>query len=125
MTVLEADDGTTGLELARNEVSDVVLLDVMMLGLDGWQVAAALLEDERTNRIPIVFPTARARDPRPRRSTTSRSRSTRSSSRHACARSYRGSAWAPRRASGRKARGAALAHGVRVARHLHLAPFGA
>ena len=60
MTVLEAGDGVTGLELARNEVPDVVLLDVMMPGLDGWRVAEALLEDERTTRIPIIFLTARA-----------------------------------------------------------------
>jgi two-component system, OmpR family, alkaline phosphatase synthesis response regulator PhoP len=58
--VLEAADGTTGLELARAEQPDVVLLDVMMPGLDGWRVAEELLEDERTRRIPIIFLTARA-----------------------------------------------------------------
>ena len=60
MTVLEAADGVTGLDLARSEVPDVVLLDVMMPGLDGWRVAEQLLEDERTNEIPIIFLTARA-----------------------------------------------------------------
>ena len=35
MEVLEAGDGPTGLELARSEVPDVVLMDVMMPGLDG------------------------------------------------------------------------------------------
>ena len=58
--VLEASDGVAGLELARSEVPDVVLLDVMMPGLDGWRVAEELLEDSRTNRIPIIFLTARA-----------------------------------------------------------------
>ena len=58
--VLEAGDGPSGLELARVERPDVVLLDVMMPGLDGWRVAEQLLEDERTNRIPIIFLTARA-----------------------------------------------------------------
>jgi DNA-binding response OmpR family regulator len=58
--VLEAADGVTGLDLARGEVPDVVLLDVMMPGLDGWRVAEELLEDERTARIPIIFLTARA-----------------------------------------------------------------
>jgi DNA-binding response OmpR family regulator len=38
----------------------VILLDVMMPGLDGWQVAEALLADERTRAVPIVFLTARA-----------------------------------------------------------------
>ncbi len=60
MNVLEAADGAKGLELARVAQPDVVLLDVMMPGLDGWRVAEALLEDRRTNEIPIIFLTARA-----------------------------------------------------------------
>ena len=60
MEVLEAGDGPTGLEKARKEEPDVVLLDVMMPGLDGWQVAEELLDDERTSGIPIIFLTARA-----------------------------------------------------------------
>jgi DNA-binding response OmpR family regulator len=60
MEVLEASDGPTGLEKARNEDPDVILLDVMMPGLDGWQVAEELLDNERTRQIPIVFLTARA-----------------------------------------------------------------
>jgi DNA-binding response OmpR family regulator len=60
MTVLEAADGPSGLELAKEERPDVILLDVMMPGLDGWRVAERLLEDERTSEIPIIFLTARA-----------------------------------------------------------------
>src|ERR671939_770581 len=60
MEVLEASDGPTGLEKARNEEPEVILLDVMMPGLDGWQVAEALLDDHRTSSIPIIFLTARA-----------------------------------------------------------------
>lgn len=60
MEVLEASDGPTGLEQARAAKPDVILLDVMMPGLDGWQVAEQLLEDDRTRSIPIVFLTARA-----------------------------------------------------------------
>jgi DNA-binding response OmpR family regulator len=60
MEVLEAADGPTGLEQARSAKPDVILLDVMMPGLDGWQVAEQLLEDDRTRSIPIVFLTARA-----------------------------------------------------------------
>jgi DNA-binding response OmpR family regulator len=58
--VLEAPDGTSGLDVARKEHPDVVLLDVMMPGLDGWRVAEELLEDEETRGIPIIFLTARA-----------------------------------------------------------------
>ena len=60
MPVLEARDGPSGLEAARSETPDVILLDVMMPGLDGWGVAEALLEDDRTADIPIIFLTARA-----------------------------------------------------------------
>ena len=60
MEVLEAADGGTGLELAREEHPDVVLLDVMIPGIDGWQVAEQLLADSATSSIPIIFLTARA-----------------------------------------------------------------
>jgi DNA-binding response OmpR family regulator len=60
MVVLEAADGPAGLDKARAERPDVVLLDVMMPGLDGWRVAEELLEDPNTSSIPIVFLTARA-----------------------------------------------------------------
>jgi DNA-binding response OmpR family regulator len=60
MEVLEAADGPAGLETARAETPDVILLDVMMPGLDGWRVAEELLDDSRTENIPIVFLTARA-----------------------------------------------------------------
>jgi DNA-binding response OmpR family regulator len=60
MEVLEAADGPSGLATARAETPDVILLDVMMPGLDGWRVAEELLDDERTRGIPIVFLTARA-----------------------------------------------------------------
>jgi two-component system, OmpR family, phosphate regulon response regulator PhoB len=58
--VTEAEDGKVGLESARAEPPDVILLDVMMPGMDGWQVFSALLNDERTAHVPIVFLTARA-----------------------------------------------------------------
>ena len=60
MDVVEAPDGPSGLDLARAEHPDAVLLDVMMPGLDGWTVAERLLEDEDTREIPILFLTARA-----------------------------------------------------------------
>ena len=60
MEVLEAEDGPSGIEAAREQMPDAILLDVMMPGLDGWQVAEQLLDDEATAKIPIVFLTARA-----------------------------------------------------------------
>jgi len=60
MAVIEAADGPSGVAKARDEKPDVILLDVMMPGLDGWRVAEQLLEDDRTTGIPIIFLTARA-----------------------------------------------------------------
>ncbi len=60
MSVLEASDGPSGLTTAASGTPDVILLDVMMPGLDGWGVAEALLESDDTAHIPIIFLTARA-----------------------------------------------------------------
>jgi two-component system phosphate regulon response regulator PhoB len=60
MKVLEAADGEAGLQTARAELPDVVLLDVMMPGRNGWEVAEELLADDATSNIPIIFLTARA-----------------------------------------------------------------
>jgi DNA-binding response OmpR family regulator len=60
LEVIEAPDGPSGLDIAEREQPDVVLLDVMMPGLDGWSVAERLLESEATGHIPVVFLTARA-----------------------------------------------------------------
>jgi CheY-like chemotaxis protein len=53
--VLEARDGLDALERARCERPDLVLTDVTMPGLDGFQLAERLRRDERTRRIPLVF----------------------------------------------------------------------
>lgn len=60
MEVIEAADGNAGLALARSELPDVILLDVMMPAMDGWQVAEELFDDAQAGEIPLVFLTARA-----------------------------------------------------------------
>jgi CheY-like chemotaxis protein len=57
---LEASDGTTALALARSERPDLILLDIMLPGLDGWSVAEELASNEETREIPIVFLSARS-----------------------------------------------------------------
>jgi CheY-like chemotaxis protein len=56
---LEAADGETALALARAERPDLILLDIMLPGVDGWEVAAELASMPETREIPIVFLTAR------------------------------------------------------------------
>jgi two-component system alkaline phosphatase synthesis response regulator PhoP len=57
--VLEAADGDAALASVRAEPPDLILLDIMMPGLSGWEVTSALLADRSTDEIPIVFISAR------------------------------------------------------------------
>jgi CheY-like chemotaxis protein len=55
LVVLEAPDGRSGLVQARSECPDLVVSDVRMPGLDGFQLAEALRRDERTCQVPLIF----------------------------------------------------------------------
>ncbi len=55
-----AAGGTEGLELVRKELPDLVLLDLMMPDLDGWEVYQQMKADERTRHIPVIVVTAKA-----------------------------------------------------------------
>lgn len=57
-TVLIAPDGLIGLEMARKEHPDLILLDLSMPEMDGWDVARALKADVVTRAIPIIAVTA-------------------------------------------------------------------
>ena len=61
--VLEAGDGPEGLRLARADAPDLVLCDIMLPGLDGLGVLAALRADPATVGLPLVFLTARGDPP--------------------------------------------------------------
>ncbi len=56
--VLEADSGPPGLKCVLETNPDVILLDVMMPGMDGFEVCRRLKENEQTRLIPVVFITA-------------------------------------------------------------------
>jgi two-component system alkaline phosphatase synthesis response regulator PhoP len=56
--VASAGDGTQALELAKAQRFDVVLLDVMMPGKSGWEVARALKQDPKTQDVKIVMVSA-------------------------------------------------------------------
>ena len=53
-----ATNGPAGIRLVRGKLPDIVLLDVMMPGMDGYEVCAALKEDPETKDIPIILVTA-------------------------------------------------------------------
>lgn len=59
--VLEAEDGVHAFEvLSNNRPPDIILLDVMMPGMNGWAVFEKLREDEYWSRIPVIMLTALA-----------------------------------------------------------------
>ncbi|MBF9220249.1 two-component regulator propeller domain-containing protein [Hymenobacter ruricola] len=58
--LLLAPDGAAGLALARAEVPDLIVSDVMMPGLSGYEVCQALKTDAATSHIPVVLLTARS-----------------------------------------------------------------
>jgi len=57
--VLQATDGRKALELARSEVPDLIVLDLMLPEISGWEVCRDLRQNSRTARIPIIMATAR------------------------------------------------------------------
>ncbi|HEX7626491.1 MAG TPA: response regulator, partial [Gaiellaceae bacterium] len=55
LDVLEAPDGRLALARARADRPDLVVTDIAMPDLDGFQLAEALRRDRRTRRIPLIF----------------------------------------------------------------------
>jgi len=53
--VITALNGTEGFDKAKEEKPDVIILDVLMSGNDGYEVGRALRQDPDTNDIPIIF----------------------------------------------------------------------
>jgi CheY-like chemotaxis protein len=58
--LLEASDGLTGFCMARDEQPDIILIDLWLPGIDGWEATRRLRRDPRTAWIPIVAVTAHA-----------------------------------------------------------------
>jgi DNA-binding response OmpR family regulator len=61
--VLSAPDGETALDLAIARTPDLAVLDVMMPGLDGYEVTRRLRDHGPTETIPIILLTARVQEP--------------------------------------------------------------
>ncbi len=57
--VLTADCGNSGIEKATDEIPDLILLDVMMPDINGFEVCKTLVNDSRTSGIPILLVTAK------------------------------------------------------------------
>ncbi|MCD6183293.1 MAG: response regulator transcription factor [Thermovirga sp.] len=57
--VERAFDGDTGLEMAEKLLPDLIILDIMLPRMDGWEVCRRLKENKKTSAIPIILLTAR------------------------------------------------------------------
>ena len=60
--VVIATDGLMGIEMARSEKPDLVLMDMSLPEVDGWEAARRLKQDADTKAIPIIALTAHAQD---------------------------------------------------------------
>ena len=60
--VLTAENGHQAEEVAKQELPDLIVLDVMMPGRTGYEVLTSLRADDRTNEIPVVMLTALTND---------------------------------------------------------------
>jgi len=59
-TVVMAVDGQQGVDMARSEQPDLILLDMSLPVIDGWEAARQIKSDEATRAIPLIALTAHA-----------------------------------------------------------------
>jgi threonine synthase len=62
-TILEADNGRDGLAMIQRELPDLIILDLMMPGLDGFAVLEKLRSKQETATIPVIVTTAKELTP--------------------------------------------------------------
>ncbi len=60
--VVEADSGEEGLEILSTEKVDLVLMDIMMPGMDGWEATMKIKEDPATKGIPVAILSVRGEE---------------------------------------------------------------
>ena len=60
--VITAESGEEGVEKAKKELPDLVLMDVVMPGLNGYQATRTLMREESTKHIPIIVCTSKGQE---------------------------------------------------------------
>jgi twitching motility two-component system response regulator PilH len=60
--VLTAEDGAAGVEVAKREIPDLILMDVVMPNLNGFQATRTISREPTTKHIPIVLVTTKDQD---------------------------------------------------------------
>jgi twitching motility two-component system response regulator PilH len=60
--VLTAADGAAGVEIAKREIPDLILMDVVMPNLNGFQATRTIARDAKTSHIPVILVTTKGQD---------------------------------------------------------------
>ena len=60
--VITAESGEEGIAKAKSELPDLVLMDVVMPGLNGYQATRTLTRDEKTKHIPVIVCTSKGQE---------------------------------------------------------------
>jgi len=60
--IVTAEDGAQGVEAARREMPDLILMDVVMPNLNGFQATRTISKDPKTSHIPIILVTTKEQD---------------------------------------------------------------
>ena len=61
-TVITAESGEEGIDKAKAELPDLVLMDVVMPGLNGYQATRTRTRDDRTKHIPVIVCTSKSQE---------------------------------------------------------------
>ena len=60
--MITASNGMTGLRMAKEESPDLLILDVMLPGLDGFEICSRLRQDPPTTKLPIIMLSAKGQE---------------------------------------------------------------
>lgn len=61
-TVVIADSGEQAIEVAKKEIPDLVLMDVVMPGMNGYQATRTITREETTRHIPVIMCTSKGQE---------------------------------------------------------------
>jgi len=61
-TVLTAEDGAAGVEAAKREMPELILMDVVMPNLNGFQATRSISKDPKTSHIPVILVTTKGQE---------------------------------------------------------------
>ena len=61
-SVITAEDGAAGVEVAKREVPELILMDVVMPNLNGFQATRSIAKDPKTSHIPVILVTTKGQE---------------------------------------------------------------